>query len=445
MKLKEFTEKIIREYLNEEIDTQKDLSEFLSDKKFINPNSKLFLYHGTKIPPEKFKLRDDYNWDDSHGWSGDLPEGYLFLTTNINEAKSYGQYVIPCELKRYDNKYFKVNANNPSQIFDKDYGIDLYMPDKYFGFWEKFEESGKRVLIIKGTDRWTVITDIENVIPRTDLAFEFYNNQSFNENISSNNFENGSVMIKDNTPIIFFHGTNNIFNEFTTKRRGVFGLGYYFTTDKNEAKGYGKNIMSVYLKIDNPASPKKVQELTTLIPDYKYLDDNELATEITNQLIKNGFDGVLFNYPNGDLLAMVINPNQIKIIENNQPLNENRSIEKLFNHDGHSVIIDDGYAHAELNLEPLEDGETSINISEIWSDVKGKGYATKLLNKLKRYSDKTGIPLSLRASTTNNIKTSGGLNQDELVNWYIKNGFKISEENNRFPSDSTAPFMIYNY
>lgn len=319
MKLKEFINKTIYDFLNEnniellkntlpsvneEINTPKDLTNFLSDKKFINPKSKQFLYHGTTISPENFNLRDDYDWEDSNVWSGDLPEGYLFLTTNLNEAKAYGQYVIPCELKRYDNKYFNVNANNPSQIFDKDYGIDLYMPDKYVGFWDKFEESGKSVLIIKGTDRWTVITNIDNIIPRVDLAIEYYNNQ---------------------------------------------------------------------------------------------------------------------------------------------PLNENRSIEKLFNYDGHSVIIDDGYAHAELNLEPLEDGEISINISEIWSDVKGKGYATKLLNKLKGYSDKTGIPLSLRASTTNNIKTSGGLNQNELINWYIKNGFRISEENNRFPSDSTAPFMIYNY
>jgi len=169
------------EYLNEVINTQKDLTTFLSDKKFINPKSKLFLYHGTKILPENFNLRDDYNWEDSNVWSSDLPEGYLFLTTNLNEAKGYGQYVIPCELKRYDNKYFNVNANNPSQIFDKDYGIDLYMPDKYIGFWEKFEESGKSVLIIKGTDRWTVITNIDNIIPRLDLAVEFYNNQSINE------------------------------------------------------------------------------------------------------------------------------------------------------------------------------------------------------------------------------------------------------------------------
>lgn len=101
-------------------------------------------------------------------------KGYLFLTTSLKEAKAYGQYVIPCELKNYNSKTFNVNANNPSQIFDKDYGIDLYKNDKYFGFWEKFEESGKSVLVIKGTDRSTIITYVENVIPRIDLATQFY-------------------------------------------------------------------------------------------------------------------------------------------------------------------------------------------------------------------------------------------------------------------------------
>jgi len=129
---------------------------------------------------------------------------------------------------------------------------------------------------------------------------------------------------------------------------------------------------------------------------------------------------------------------------NEQKLFENSKLNKLLNFEVDDVKIDDGYAHAQLYIEQLSDGEVSIYISEIWSDIKGKGYATKLLNKLKKFSDKTGVPLSLRASIMNNIQTSGGLNQQELVYWYIKNGFRISEEDNNFETDSTAPFMVYN-
>lgn len=159
----------IREYLS------KDLPDFLLDKEFVNPKSKIFLYHGTSVLPQNFILRGDYDFEDSNVWSDDLPEGYLFLTTSLREAKAYGRYVIPCELKMYDSKTFKVSGNNPSQIFDRDYGIDLFMNDKDYNFWEKFQDSLKSVLVIKGTDRSTVITYIENVIPRIELATEFYN------------------------------------------------------------------------------------------------------------------------------------------------------------------------------------------------------------------------------------------------------------------------------
>lgn len=173
MEIRKFIKKTILEYLNENVNN--DLSIFLSDKKFINTKSKQFLYHGTRISPENFNLRDDYDFEDSNTWSGDLPEGYLFLTTSLKEAKAYGKYVIPCELRNYDSKRFNVNAYSPSQVFDRDYGIDLYKNDKYYGFWEKYEESGKSVLVIKGIDRSTIITYVENVIPRIDLAIQFYN------------------------------------------------------------------------------------------------------------------------------------------------------------------------------------------------------------------------------------------------------------------------------
>jgi hypothetical protein len=164
--------KIYRSLLENE---NNDIIKFLSDKDFVNKRSKEFLYHGTNVSPEKFNLRDDYDFEDSNTWSGDLPEGYLFLTTKLEEAKAYGRFIIPCELKRYDNKTFKIYSNNPSQVFDRDYGIDLYRNDENYGFWEKFERSGKSSLIIKGRDRSTVITYTQNVIPRIDLAKKFYN------------------------------------------------------------------------------------------------------------------------------------------------------------------------------------------------------------------------------------------------------------------------------
>jgi hypothetical protein len=74
--------------------------------------------------------------------------------------------------------------------------------------------------------------------------------------------------------------------------------------------------MKVFLNIKNPATTKDVQDIMTNIPDVRYLDDVELANKTTEKLIESGFDGIFFTYPSGDSLAMVINSNQIKSIEN---------------------------------------------------------------------------------------------------------------------------------
>jgi len=140
-----FIAKTIREFLNEDQSknlapfinekSNDELTDFLNGKKFVSSKSKRFFYHGTQISPKDFVLRDDYEGEDGNTWNGDLPEGYLFLTTSLDEAKAYGRYIIPCELKNISSKSFKTNADNPSQIFDRDYGIDLYRNDKQYSFW----------------------------------------------------------------------------------------------------------------------------------------------------------------------------------------------------------------------------------------------------------------------------------------------------------------------
>jgi hypothetical protein len=172
--MKGFIKQLLKEGLIKE-NNSIGIVEFLKDKDFKSPSSKTFLYHGTNMNPNEFTLRDDYEWEDSNGWSGDLPYDHLFLTTDIKEAMAYGRYIIPCELKDYKCLNFKVNDSAPSRVFDKDYGIDLFGLDEPFNFWDKYEDSGKSCLAIKGIGKTTIISHINNIIPRTDLAIEYYN------------------------------------------------------------------------------------------------------------------------------------------------------------------------------------------------------------------------------------------------------------------------------
>ena len=121
------------------------------------------------------------------------------------------------------------------------------------------------------------------------------------------------------------------------------------------------------------------------------------------------------------------------------------SIEKLIKGKTDKIVLNYGSAFAKLSIEYLIDGTPSIYIDEIWNEDKGNGNAKKLLNQIKYFADEYETPITLRASVINNIKTENGLNQQDLIQWYIKNGFRIAEDENRLDENPDAPFMIYGY
>lgn len=57
-------------------------------------------------------------------------------------------------------------------------------------------------------------------------------------------------------PLVVYHGTNSEFTSFDKAKavKGLLGPGFYFTTSKEQAAGYGKNVIAAYLRIDNPRS-----------------------------------------------------------------------------------------------------------------------------------------------------------------------------------------------
>lgn len=66
------------------------------------------------------------------------------------------------------------------------------------------------------------------------------------------------LLIKDNKPIPFYHGTNTKFDLFdksflgTAKNGSVYGDSFNFTSNKLYAERFGKYIVSAYLNIKNP-------------------------------------------------------------------------------------------------------------------------------------------------------------------------------------------------
>jgi hypothetical protein len=233
-------------------------------------------------------------------------------------------------------------------------------------------------------------------------------------------FKNGAIIrIKDHTPN-WSNFSEDLYDNPNINRVINVTVGDYNNSD------YRKN------KTDLEQIEKEFPEVEFIditIEDGESINDN---IEYINRIINRKNETSPFDV------------NENVLFESKSDSIDNK-IKQLLNGKQDLIKIDYEYAHAELSLEQLSDGEMSIYISEIWADIKGKGYATNLLKIIKNYSDNSDIPISLRASILNNIKTDPGLNQKDLVNWYIKNGFEISEEYNNFDTDPDTPFMLYNY
>lgn len=166
---------------------------------------------------------------------------------------------------------------------------------------------------------------------------------------------------------VMYHGTNSKFFTFNMSKRGnngaLYGVGYYFIADKDSAKAYGKNTIEAYLNIEKPISlnymtiskeewsvflnyakenideyiPSNEWQGNTLyvnseINQYSdYTNDMELIKQFINgisggsqtvteaylQMLTDsiGYDGVILN----NSLAVVFNPNQIKLTTNESP------------------------------------------------------------------------------------------------------------------------------
>lgn len=118
-------------------------------------------------------------------------------------------------------------------------------------------------------------------------------------------FGDSKVVDEDGRPLVVYHGTDAEFDTFdkniTPKRNNLLGQGFYFTNQQDKAKWFGKNIMPVYLKIENPETNAKI------FPD-------------TEKLKQSGKDGIIKDQT--DILEsepityVVFEPNQIKSTQN---------------------------------------------------------------------------------------------------------------------------------
>lgn len=136
-------------------------------------------------------------------------------------------------------------------------------------------------------------------------------------------FGDSKVVDEQGNPLVVAHSTDAVFDVFDINKAGEsgdagwLGTGFYFFGDRSLDNQYGKYVMPVYLKIENPyyASYEEKSELADM-------NDKTASDDFRNKLIDEGYDGVYYNADLGQEWV-AFNPNQIKSIENEGTYNPN--------------------------------------------------------------------------------------------------------------------------
>jgi len=129
-------------------------------------------------------------------------------------------------------------------------------------------------------------------------------------------FGDSKVVDENGQPLVVYHGTDAEFDTFDmSKGRANMDIkGSFFSPWELDAKGYGKNVRAFYLSIANPAN-----EQTAYAALRKYQGQNNAGEKAKQDLIKQGYDGVINN--NEEYIAFY--PTQIKSVYNRGTFDKN--------------------------------------------------------------------------------------------------------------------------
>ena len=195
-------------------------------------------------------------------------------------------------------------------------------------------------------------------------------------------FGDSKVVDEKGEPLVVYHGTDMEFDEF---KKGVVqplggpdAQGFYMTSDKKYAGGYGGKVMPVFLSIRNPYyAPKDSFEHT------------QIKTAQMESLMSRGHDGVIFT---GDVSGkypseyVVFSPSQIKAVANRGTFDpKSAKILNAFCPTGEGGGIDPscspGQSHdrvGELNLPGVTNDEMSAVSKALDSSLSVAGREIRL-------------------------------------------------------------------
>jgi hypothetical protein len=144
-------------------------------------------------------------------------------------------------------------------------------------------------------------------------------------------FGDSKVIDKNGEPLLAYHGTNAVFNEFRKDKPtiGAYGQGYYFSDSKDFASDFARGDNGVILPVFL-SSQKTVDIENDELPEgfgghnlERMLSNKGASRDFTLHSINNGYDGVVVVDQYNDKEISVFAPNQIKSIFNDGSFDSN--------------------------------------------------------------------------------------------------------------------------
>ncbi|WP_413734257.1 LPD38 domain-containing protein [Shewanella sp. BJSY2023SW005] len=208
-------------------------------------------------------------------------------------------------------------------------------------------------------------------------------------------FGDSKVVDENGDPLVVYHGTGADFSTFSLDKAGsgtdtgMLGKGFYFSTDPNYASQYARrgespNVMPVYVSLKKPLVTNNLRDLPA-IPEPQTIEEMAIADVLYSQqmrdtLMSQGYDGVIYETPNGTKEIVAFEPTQIKSANGNNgqfdPENPDIRFSMAMEEDGRT-------AKQKLGLEEQAEESVSERIKAKYRETAGNLKDSKFWNRLK--------------------------------------------------------------
>ncbi|EKT4486688.1 hypothetical protein JGK44_001088 [Shewanella algae] len=208
-------------------------------------------------------------------------------------------------------------------------------------------------------------------------------------------FGDSKVVDENGDPLVVYHGTGADFSTFSLDKAGsgtdtgMLGKGFYFSTDPNYASQYARrgespNVMPVYVSLKKPLVTNNLRDLPA-IPEPQTIEEMAIADVLYSQqmrdtLMSKGYDGVIYETPNGTKEIVAFEPTQIKSANGNNgqfdPENPDIRFSMAMEEDGRT-------AKQKLGLEEQAEESVSERIKAKYRETAGNLKDSKFWNRLK--------------------------------------------------------------